>query len=51
MTEQERDEKAGGYRDKLRGMKDAVFAEVYARTTQGLSLLADTSPLIQLITG
>ena len=51
MTDDEQEEKANTLREKLNGMKDAVATEAYTRMTQGLSLLADTTQIIQLITG
>ena len=51
MTKEEREERAKPLREKLRGMKDMVATEAYMRTTQGLSLLADTAQIAQLISG
>ena len=51
MTEKEREDGATTLREKLRGMKDAVTAEAYMRTTQGLSLLADTAQVTQVFSG
>lgn len=51
MTPEEREEQATTLRDRLRTMKDAVTAEAYMRTTQGLSLVADTAQITQVFGG
>ncbi len=51
MTEDERKKEANTLRTKLRSMKDALFADAYARTTEGLSILADGAQVVQLLGG
>ena len=51
MTNEEREEKAKTFREKLHEMKDTVAAGEYMRMTQGLSFLADALQITQFITG